>query len=107
MYDFMYTFCTGSSNSDTVCDITCCLNSLFTWSNDLHEWFDFYVLQLDRYRILNPNAIPEGQFCDSKKSAEKLLATLDIEHNQYKFGHTKVLLFKFEILVWLEKHMAN
>lgn len=43
-----------------------------------------------RYRILNPAAIPEGQFIDSRKGAEKLLGSLDIDHNQYKFGHTKV-----------------
>ncbi|NWY04412.1 MYH6 protein, partial [Nothoprocta ornata] len=42
-----------------------------------------------RYRILNPAAIPEGQFIDSRKGAEKLLGSLDIDHNQYKFGHTK------------------
>lgn len=45
---------------------------------------------LSRYRILNPAAIPEGQFIDSRKGAEKLLGSLDIDHNQYKFGHTKV-----------------
>lgn len=45
-----------------------------------------------RYRILNPAAIPEGQFIDSRKGAEKLLSSLDIDHNQYKFGHTKVSL---------------
>lgn len=45
---------------------------------------------LPRYRILNPAAIPEGQFIDSRKGAEKLLGSLDIDHNQYKFGHTKV-----------------
>lgn len=27
---------------------------------------------------------------DSRKAAEKLLGSLDIDHNQYKFGHTKV-----------------
>lgn len=43
-----------------------------------------------RYRILNPNAIPEGQFIDNKKAAEKLLGSLDIDHEQYKLGHTKV-----------------
>lgn len=43
-----------------------------------------------RYRILNPAAIPEGQFIDSRKGSEKLLSSLDIDHNQYKFGHTKV-----------------
>lgn len=45
-----------------------------------------------RYRILNPAAIPEGQFIDSRKGAEKLLGSLDIDHNQYKFGHTKASL---------------
>lgn len=43
-----------------------------------------------RYRILNPAAIPEGQFIDNKKAAEKLLGSLDIDHEQYKLGHTKV-----------------
>uniref|UniRef100_A0A3Q2Q687 Myosin motor domain-containing protein n=1 Tax=Fundulus heteroclitus TaxID=8078 RepID=A0A3Q2Q687_FUNHE len=43
-----------------------------------------------RYRILNPSAIPDGQFIDNKKASEKLLGSLDIDHNQYKLGHTKV-----------------
>ncbi len=34
-----------------------------------------------RYRILNPAAIPEGQFIDNKKGAEKLLGSLDIDHS--------------------------
>ncbi|XP_063075198.1 myosin-7-like [Engraulis encrasicolus] len=56
-----------------------------------------------RYRILNPNAIPEGQFMDSRKSAEKLLASLtDIDHQQYRFGHTKVF-FKAGLLGRLEE----
>lgn len=42
------------------------------------------------YRILNPQAIPDDKFVDSRKGAEKLLSTLDIDHNQYRFGHTKV-----------------
>ncbi|CAB1349689.1 unnamed protein product, partial [Coregonus sp. 'balchen'] len=42
-----------------------------------------------RYRILNPNAIPEGQFIDNMKAAEKLLGSLDIDHTQYRLGHTK------------------
>lgn len=50
--------------------------------------FLFFIFS--RYRILNPAAIPEGTFIDSKKGAEKLLGSLDIDHNQYKFGHTKV-----------------
>uniref|UniRef100_A0A8C4XAJ4 Myosin-7 n=1 Tax=Erpetoichthys calabaricus TaxID=27687 RepID=A0A8C4XAJ4_ERPCA len=55
-----------------------------------------------RYRILNPAAIPEGQFIDSKKGAEKLLGSLDIDHSQYKFGHTKVF-FKAGLLGQLEE----
>lgn len=60
---------------------------------------------LPRYRILNPAAIPEGQFIDSRKGAEKLLGSLDIDHNQYKFGHTKVSLeplrVEFKMCGWL------
>uniref|UniRef100_A0A8C9YMJ6 Myosin heavy chain 7 n=1 Tax=Sander lucioperca TaxID=283035 RepID=A0A8C9YMJ6_SANLU len=55
-----------------------------------------------RYRILNPAAIPEGQFIDSRKGAEKLLGSLDIDHIQYKFGHTKVF-FKAGLLGLLEE----
>ena len=46
--------------------------------------------QLHRYRILNPTAIPEGQFVDSKKATEKLIASLELDITQYRFGHTKV-----------------
>ncbi|XP_076149587.1 myosin-7-like [Alosa pseudoharengus] len=55
-----------------------------------------------RYRILNPSSIPEGQFIDSKKAAEKLLGSLEIDHNQYKLGHTKVF-FKAGLLGQLEE----
>eukprot|EP00064_Thunnus_orientalis_P022766 superscaffoldBa00007981_g22984 len=55
-----------------------------------------------RYRILNPNAIPEGQFMDNKKAAEKLLGSLDIDHEQYRLGHTKVF-FKAGLLGLLEE----
>ncbi|XP_036437721.1 myosin-6 [Colossoma macropomum] len=55
-----------------------------------------------RYRILNASAIPEGQFIENKKSAEKLLGSLDIDHTQYKFGHTKVF-FKAGLLGTLEE----
>ncbi|XP_062284525.1 myosin-7-like [Scomber scombrus] len=55
-----------------------------------------------RYRILNPNAIPEGQFIDNKKAAEKLLGSLDIDHEQYRLGHTKVF-FKAGLLGTLEE----
>uniref|UniRef100_A0A8C0FKS8 Uncharacterized protein n=1 Tax=Bubo bubo TaxID=30461 RepID=A0A8C0FKS8_BUBBB len=55
-----------------------------------------------RYRILNPSAIPEDKFVDSRKAAEKLLASLDVDHNQYRFGHTKVF-FKAGLLGHLEE----
>ncbi|XP_072234945.1 myosin-6-like [Leuresthes tenuis] len=55
-----------------------------------------------RYRILNPSAIPDGQFIDNKKGAEKLLGSLDIDHEQYRLGHTKVF-FKAGLLGVLEE----
>merc|ERR1711970_961436 len=55
-----------------------------------------------RYRILNPNAIPEGQFFDNKKASEKLLGTVDVDHEKYRFGHTKVF-FKAGFLGVLEE----
>ncbi|XP_066560791.1 myosin-4-like [Amia ocellicauda] len=55
-----------------------------------------------RYRILNPSAVPEGQFMDNKKAGEKLLGSIDVDHTQYKFGHTKVF-FKAGLLGVLEE----
>ncbi|XP_052662912.1 myosin heavy chain, skeletal muscle, adult-like [Harpia harpyja] len=55
-----------------------------------------------RYRVLNISAIPEGQFMDSKKASEKLLASIDVDHTQYRFGHTKVF-FKAGLVGLLEE----
>uniref|UniRef100_A0A8C2Y2R1 Myosin-7B n=1 Tax=Capra hircus TaxID=9925 RepID=A0A8C2Y2R1_CAPHI len=55
-----------------------------------------------RYRILNPSAIPDDTFMDSRKATEKLLGSLDIDHTQYQFGHTKVF-FKAGLLGVLEE----
>uniref|UniRef100_G3URM0 Myosin motor domain-containing protein n=1 Tax=Meleagris gallopavo TaxID=9103 RepID=G3URM0_MELGA len=55
-----------------------------------------------RYKVLNASAIPEGQFIDSKKASEKLLSSIDVDHTQYKFGHTKVF-FKAGLLGLLEE----
>ncbi|XP_037666750.1 myosin-2 isoform X1 [Choloepus didactylus] len=55
-----------------------------------------------RYKVLNASAIPEGQYIDSKKASEKLLASIDIDPTQYKFGHTKVF-FKAGLLGLLEE----
>lgn len=60
---------------------------------------------LQRYRILNPSAIPEGQFIDNKKASEKLLGSLDIDHNQYKLGHTKVSIGEIHFGVSSIKHI--
>uniref|UniRef100_A0A4W4E3Q0 Myosin motor domain-containing protein n=1 Tax=Electrophorus electricus TaxID=8005 RepID=A0A4W4E3Q0_ELEEL len=55
-----------------------------------------------RYKVLNASVIPEGQFIDNKKAAEKLLGSIDVDHTQYKFGHTKVF-FKAGLLGTLEE----
>ncbi|MBN3283264.1 MYSS protein, partial [Polyodon spathula] len=55
-----------------------------------------------RYRVLNASAVPEGQFMDNKKAAEKLLGSIDVDHTQYKFGRTKVF-FKAGLLGLLEE----
>lgn len=38
---------------------------------------------------------------DSRKAAEKLLASLDIDHNQYRFGHTKASSFALPVALRL------
>ncbi|XP_075434465.1 myosin-4-like [Ascaphus truei] len=55
-----------------------------------------------RYKVLNASAIPDGQFIDSKKASETLLGSIDVDHTQYKFGHTKVF-FKAGLLGALEE----
>ncbi|XP_051562692.1 myosin heavy chain, fast skeletal muscle-like [Myxocyprinus asiaticus] len=55
-----------------------------------------------RYKVLNASVIPEGQFIDNKKASEKLLTSIDVDHTQYKFGHTKVF-FKAGLLGFLEE----
>uniref|UniRef100_A0A3P8UKS8 Myosin heavy chain, fast skeletal muscle-like n=1 Tax=Cynoglossus semilaevis TaxID=244447 RepID=A0A3P8UKS8_CYNSE len=52
--------------------------------------------------LLNASVIPEGQFIDNKKASEKLLGSIDVDHTQYKFGHTKVF-FKAGLLGTLEE----
>ena len=53
-------------------------------------WPSSYSSSSHRYKVLNASAIPEGQFIDSKKASEKLLGSINVDHSQYKFGHTKV-----------------
>lgn len=52
---------------------------------------------LNRYKVLNASVIPEGQFIDNKKAAEKLLGSIDVDHDQYRFGHTKVKLLVSDV----------
>ena len=56
----------------------------------------------ERYKILNPNACPEGEFMDNKKAVEKIMGSLDIDHDKYRFGHTKVF-FRAGFLAVLEE----
>uniref|UniRef100_A0A0F8BDK2 Myosin heavy chain, fast skeletal muscle n=1 Tax=Larimichthys crocea TaxID=215358 RepID=A0A0F8BDK2_LARCR len=55
-----------------------------------------------RYKVLNASVIPDGQFMDNKKASEKLLGSIDVDHDQYRFGHTKVF-FKAGLLGTLEE----
>ena len=68
---------------------------IFFFSENPH----FYSFYSDRYKVLNASAIPEGQFIDSKKASEKLLGSIDIDHTQYKFGHTKVPATLISIII--------
>lgn len=62
----------------------------FNCSGDFNNGISSYFVFSYRYRVLNASAIPEGQFMDSKKASEKLLGSIDVDHTQYRFGHTKV-----------------
>merc|ERR1719357_1135014 len=55
-----------------------------------------------RYKVLNASAGPEGQFMDNKKASEKLLGSIDVPQDEFKFGHTKVF-FKAGLIGVLEE----
>merc|ERR1739848_677232 len=65
-----------------------------------------YADFIQRYKILNPNAIPEAQFFDNKKASEKLLTSIDVDQEKFKFGHTKVF-FRAGFLGTLEELRDN
>ena len=54
-----------------------------------------------RYRILNPKILPEGTFIDNKKACEKLMGSLDLDTEKYRFGHT-MMFFRAGFLSILE-----
>uniref|UniRef100_A0A4W2F3Z1 Uncharacterized protein n=1 Tax=Bos indicus x Bos taurus TaxID=30522 RepID=A0A4W2F3Z1_BOBOX len=59
------------------------------------EGFPHRLLYADfkqRYYILNPRVFPKSKFASNRKAAEELLDSLEIDHTQYRFGITKVLL---------------
>uniref|UniRef100_G1L4J7 Myosin heavy chain 13 n=1 Tax=Ailuropoda melanoleuca TaxID=9646 RepID=G1L4J7_AILME len=81
------------------------LNKLMTNLRSAHPHFVRCLIPNETktpYRILNASAIPEGQFIDSKNASEKLLSSIDVDREQYRFGHTKVF-FKAGLLGLLEE----
>jgi myosin heavy subunit len=63
----------------------------------------YYADFKQRYKILNPNSIPDAQFFDNKKASEKLLTSCEeLNQEQFKFGHTKVF-FRAGFLGTLEE----
>uniref|UniRef100_A0A7N6BWJ1 Myosin motor domain-containing protein n=1 Tax=Anabas testudineus TaxID=64144 RepID=A0A7N6BWJ1_ANATE len=49
-----------------------------------------------RYKVLNASVIPEGQFIDNKKAAEKLLGSIDVDHD-----HVTINKIDFSCPLWL------
>ncbi|ERE69458.1 myosin-1 [Cricetulus griseus] len=97
----------GVPQQDPVCRLQAELrcNGVLEGIRICRKGFPSRILYADfkqRYKVLNASAIPEGQFIDSKKASEKLLGSIDIDHTQYKFGHTKVF-FKAGLLGLLEE----
>ena len=93
---------TPLSNNSIRCQPVPVLEALFGDNS-----YVIYLVGLNRYKVLNASAIPEGQFIDSKKASEKLLGSIDFELNQFMFGLTKVialyswLFFYFRFLICL------
>ncbi|EHH24529.1 hypothetical protein EGK_08194, partial [Macaca mulatta] len=82
------------------------LNKLMTNLRSTHPHFVRCLIPNETktpgYRILNASAIPEGQFIDSKNASEKLLNSIDVDREQFRFGNTKVF-FKAGLLGLLEE----
>uniref|UniRef100_A0A4W5ND78 Myosin motor domain-containing protein n=1 Tax=Hucho hucho TaxID=62062 RepID=A0A4W5ND78_9TELE len=56
------------------------------------------------YCILNPHAIPDDVFVDSRKATEELLGSLEVYHNQYMLGHQGSRL-RVYMCVWSINHV--
>ncbi len=66
-----------------------------------------HKLSHNRYKVLNASVIPEGQFIDNKKASEKLLGSIDVNHDEYRFGHTKVSTLTAFIWAWLSFYFLS
>ncbi|XP_077491058.1 myosin heavy chain isoform X34 [Amblyomma americanum] len=54
-----------------------------------------------RYTILAPNAVPKG-FVDAKHCAEKVIEAIQLDNNDFRFGHSKIF-FRAGVLGRLEE----
>ncbi|XP_075588361.1 myosin heavy chain isoform X7 [Dermatophagoides farinae] len=54
-----------------------------------------------RYTILAPTAVPKG-FVDAKVAAEKVLSAIQLDENDFRYGHTKIF-FRAGVLGRLEE----
>ncbi|XP_050671121.1 myosin heavy chain, non-muscle isoform X1 [Leptidea sinapis] len=54
-----------------------------------------------RYELLTPNIIPKG-FMDGKKACERMIEALELDHNLYRVGQSKIF-FRAGVLAHLEE----
>lgn len=54
-----------------------------------------------RYELLTPNIIPKG-FMDGKKACEQMIDALELDHNLYRVGQSKIF-FRAGVLAHLEE----
>ncbi|KAG7303055.1 hypothetical protein JYU34_013074 [Plutella xylostella] len=54
-----------------------------------------------RYELLTPNIIPKG-FMDGKKACEQMIEALELDHNLYRVGQSKIF-FRAGVLAHLEE----
>lgn len=59
-----------------------------------------------RYTILAPTILPKG-FVDAKVASEKLVKATNIDEGEYRFGHTKVIMFNSLFILFLLKLTQN
>lgn len=50
-----------------------------------------FATTINSYTILAPTAVPKG-FVDAKVAAEKVLSAIQLDENDFRYGHTKACL---------------